>query len=102
MDRHLRRMRLQYRRRRSVLEAALRRWLPEASILGVAAGVYLTALLPDGADEPAVIRRAAERGVGLEGLATHRATGDGRPGLVLGFAGQGESGLEEAVRAIAL
>lgn len=101
LDRHLRRMRLRYRERRAALLAALERRVPELTPTGASAGLYLTVLLPDGSDEQAVIRRAGEHGVGLDGLSTHRLA-PGPAGLVLGFAALTEHPLEEGVRAIVL
>ncbi|NRQ40491.1 PLP-dependent aminotransferase family protein, partial [Nonomuraea sp. NN258] len=64
-DRHLRRMRPVYRRRRDALLLALRERLPELVPAGVAAGLHLVTWLPDGLDEATVVARAAGRGVGV-------------------------------------
>ncbi len=105
LDRHLRRMRLRYRGRREALLAALERSLPEASIAGVAAGVFALLLLPDGRsrDEEQVVNRAAALGVGLEALAWHRAieSEDEPGGLVLGFANLPEPAIERGVELLA-
>ena len=58
-DRHLRRMRPVYRRRRDALLAALREHAPELEPAGIAAGLHLVAYLPDGTDETAVVEAAA-------------------------------------------
>jgi len=100
LDRHLRRMRLRYQRRREALLEALARHLPEARAGQGAAGLFELAELPDGADEPALIAAAAERGVGLEGLALHRFRPGGPPGLVLGFASLPEPAIEQSVRLV--
>jgi GntR family transcriptional regulator/MocR family aminotransferase len=50
-DRHLRRMRPLYRRRRDALLAALRERTPQLEPAGIAAGLHLVAYLPDGVDE---------------------------------------------------
>ena len=89
-DRHLRRMRPLYRRRRDALLAALRTHAPELEPAGIAAGLHLVAYLPDGADETAVIEAAARRGVAVYGLAPYRISGAGRPGLIFGYATLGE------------
>jgi DNA-binding transcriptional MocR family regulator len=84
-DRHIRRMRLVYRRRRA--ELAQRLALP---LEGVAAGLH--ALLPaDSAEqERALIARGWRAGVGLHGLHAHgywREPGGDRPAaLILGYA----------------
>jgi GntR family transcriptional regulator / MocR family aminotransferase len=101
LDRHLRRMRLRYQRRREALIEALERHVPEAEVGAGAAGLFELAELPEGLDEAALISAAAARGVGLEGLALHRFKPTGPPGLVLGFAGLPESAIEQSVRLIA-
>ncbi len=101
LDRHIRRMRLRYQRRREALLAALGRWLPGALPAGEAAGLYEAVELPEGVEEAALIARAAERGVGLEGVSLHRFGAGGRPGLVLGFGGLAEPAIEHGVRLLA-
>jgi 2-(1,2-epoxy-1,2-dihydrophenyl)acetyl-CoA isomerase len=61
LDRHLRRTRLTYRRRRDALIEALARHLPDARPSGIAAGLHLVAHLPAGTDEGAVARRPRPR-----------------------------------------
>ena len=80
LERHLRRMRLRYRERRDALVEALSRSLPEAQVRGVAAGLFVLALLPDAVDEEALVSAAAARGVGVEGLSWHRLQGEVRRG----------------------
>jgi len=98
LDRHLRRMRLRYQSRREALVGALRRQLPQLAVGDDAAGIFATAELPEGSDEPGLIARAAERGVGLEGLSLHRFSPVGPPGLVLGFASLSEPAIEHGIR----
>jgi GntR family transcriptional regulator/MocR family aminotransferase len=85
-DRHVRRSRLAYRRRRDRLVAAVGRHSPEVRVSGVAAGLHaLLELAPDRSEEE-VVARAAERGLALEGLADYHAAGPSRgPGLVVGY-----------------
>lgn len=101
LDRHLRRMRLRYQRRREALIESLTRHLPEARIEEGAAGLYELAELPAGVDEPGLIAAAADRGVALEGLALHRFRPGGPPGLVLGFGGLPEAAIEQGIRLVA-
>ena len=101
LDRHLRRMRLRYQRRREALLAALARHLPDAVPGEGAAGLYELVELPAGADEAALVSGAAARGVGVEGLALHRFKPCGPPGLVLGFAGMPEPAIEQSIRLLA-
>ena len=100
-DRHLRRMRLLYRRRRDALLTALREHLPELEPAGIAAGLHLVAYLPEGLDEAAVVAAAAERGVAVEGLARYRLSGRGRPGLIFGYAALPERAITHGIRLLA-
>ncbi|MFP5389583.1 MAG: PLP-dependent aminotransferase family protein, partial [Thermoleophilia bacterium] len=101
LDRHLRRMRLRYERRRQALLESVERHLPQARVMEGAAGLYELAELPAGIDEAALVSAAAARGVGVEGLALHRFKPGGRPGLVLGFAAMPEPAIEQSVRLLA-
>jgi len=94
-------MRAVYERRRAALVDALARSLPKARASGAAAGIFEPVLLPDYADEPALLRAAAERGVGLEGLSLHRFTPAGPPGLLLGYGNLSEPAIARGVRLLA-
>jgi GntR family transcriptional regulator/MocR family aminotransferase len=96
LDRHLRRMRLRYRRRRDRLVAAFGRHLPDAQVGGAAAGLHVTVALAPDADADAVLARALARGVAV--FATEQA---GRSLLLVGYANIDESAIEAAVRALA-
>jgi GntR family transcriptional regulator/MocR family aminotransferase len=100
-DRHLRRMRSLYRRRRDVLLAALGEHVPELEPTGIAAGLHFVAYLPDGVDETAVVEAAARRGLAVYGLAPYRIAYDGRPGLIFGYATLDERALTEGVEILA-
>jgi GntR family transcriptional regulator / MocR family aminotransferase len=101
LDRHIRRMRLRYQRRREALLGTLARLLPEARVSAGAAGLYQLVELPEGIDEAALVAAAAERGVGLDGLSLHRFSPGGPPGLVLGFACLPEPAMERGIRLLA-
>ena len=102
LDRHVRRMRLRYRARRDCLLATLARWIPDARVQGIAAGLYALVLLPPGIDETALIASAAERDVGMEGLASHRSDPRrGPPGLLLGYANLPEPAIHRGIQRIA-
>jgi len=101
LDRHLRRMRLRYQRRREALMDALARHIPDARVEEGVAGLYELAELPVDVDEPGLIAAAADRGVALEGLALHRFKPGGPPGLVLGFGGLPEPAIEQGIRLVA-
>jgi GntR family transcriptional regulator/MocR family aminotransferase len=101
-DHHLRRMRPIYRARRDALLAALTRYLPELRPVGASAGLHVLAWLPDGIDEATLVERAAELGVGVEGLTPYRsASSVGPGGLLFGYGTVTEGGIEEGVRLIA-
>lgn len=101
LDRHIRRMRLRYERRREALLDVLARRLPQARVSGGAAGLYELVELPEEVDEVALVSAAAERGVGLEGLALHSFNPANRPGLVLGFASLSEPAIDHGIRLLA-
>jgi GntR family transcriptional regulator/MocR family aminotransferase len=102
LDRHIRRMRLSYRSRREALLTALAHRLPQASVLSRgAAGLFVLVSLPAGADEAAVVRAAAARGVGVEGLSLHRYAASGEPALLLGYGNLAEPAIERGVRLLA-
>ncbi|WP_395309492.1 PLP-dependent aminotransferase family protein [Mycobacterium sp. AMU20-3851] len=98
-DRHLRQMRRRYVSRRNALIDALARHLPEATVLGTAAGVHLTVVLPADWPVDAIVRRADERRMRIEALAPCYADTDcAPPGLILGYANLTEAQIESGVR----
>ncbi len=101
LDRHVRRTRLRYERRRETLLGALRRWLPQARPSQAGAGLFELVRLPAQTSEPALVRAAAERGVGVEGLALHRYAAKEEPALLLGYAAMAEPAIEQGVRLLA-
>jgi GntR family transcriptional regulator/MocR family aminotransferase len=85
-DRHVRRCRLMYRRRRDRLVALLAERAPGVRVTGVAAGMHAVLELPPGCDEPEVIERARARGLALDGLGAFGTRGHRRPpALVIGY-----------------
>jgi GntR family transcriptional regulator / MocR family aminotransferase len=101
LDRHLRRMRARYARRRRALLAALADELPAARPRGEPAGLFELVELPRSVDEPALVAAAASRGVGVDGLALHRYGVGGPPGLVLGYGSLAEPAIRQGVRLLA-
>lgn len=88
-DRHVRRSRLAYRRRRDRLANALQRQTPHVRITGIAAGLHALLELPDGVDEREIISGAAARGLALQGLGAYAAADRAhthRPAIVVGYA----------------
>jgi len=101
-DRHLRRMRAVYGRRRGVLIDSLARHAPGVRLTGLAAGFHAVAHLPESADEQAVIVAARERSVGLYGMGPQRSTTMAAPPqLVLGFGNVSERAVESGIAAVA-
>jgi GntR family transcriptional regulator / MocR family aminotransferase len=98
LERHLRRMRLRYERRREVLLTTLPRELPGWRPRESAGGLYVLVDLPAGVDEPAMLAAAARHGVGIEGLSLHSYLGDSPPGLVLGHAHVAEAAIKRGVQ----
>lgn len=103
IDRHLRRTRRTYHRRRNALIDALERWLPEATVGGAAAGLHVIAWLPGGTDETAVGDAAARLGVAIHMLHQFCAvTAPRPPGLLLGYGQITETAIPRAVQALAV
>ncbi|NBE53739.1 MocR-like pyridoxine biosynthesis transcription factor PdxR [Streptomyces boluensis] len=101
-DRHVRRMRLAYRRRRDLLVRELARRAPHIEVTGVAAGLHAVLRLPPGT-EPSTLKAARWQGVDVDGLAGFRhpnATGPLREGLVVGYATPPERVYPAAVDAL--
>lgn len=87
-DRHVRRARLAYRRRRDRLVTALARDIPAVEVSGIADGLHALVHLPAATAEADVIARAAtDHGLALEGLSAFTEPGHERgPALVVGYA----------------
>ncbi|MFI8105947.1 PLP-dependent aminotransferase family protein [Streptomyces sp. NPDC086023] len=87
-DRHLRKMRQRYRRRRDQLTSVLAEQAPHITVSGVAAGLHAVLRLPAGT-ERAVVQAAARQGLAVDSLSAHRhpqASGPAPDGLVIGYA----------------
>lgn len=82
-DRHLRRMRRRYQRRRTALLAALAA-VPGRPAASMDAGLHVLWHLPSDVDEAAVLAAASDHGLRVLGLSQCRV-GPGGPGLVLGY-----------------
>jgi GntR family transcriptional regulator/MocR family aminotransferase len=86
LDRHLRRARAAYKRRRAVVCAAV-------PALGAPVGLYVRVPVPNEAELLATLRA---RGFALEGVQAN-ALGECEPGLVVGFAASSEPALRRAL-----
>jgi GntR family transcriptional regulator/MocR family aminotransferase len=100
-DRHLRRMRPVYRRRRDALLNSLRDRVPDLEPAGVSAGLHLVAWLPPDLDETTVVDEAARRGLGVYGVGPYRISSRGRGGLIFGYATLNERVIAEGVGILA-
>jgi GntR family transcriptional regulator/MocR family aminotransferase len=101
LDRHLRRMRVIYRRRRDALLAAFARLLPEIETHGASAGLHVLASLPPDIDESGLLRHAAQAGIGLVGVSSTRVLPSGRGGLIFGYGSVDERQIGAGVERIA-
>jgi GntR family transcriptional regulator/MocR family aminotransferase len=84
-DRHVRRSRLSYRRRRDRLLTAVARTVPQAQITGIAAGLHALLTLPEGYDETDIITRAAGHNLALQGLSSFATAKPVPTALVIGY-----------------
>jgi GntR family transcriptional regulator/MocR family aminotransferase len=100
-DRHLRRMRPAYRRRRDALLAALEKYTPELEPAGIAAGLHLVAWLPPELDETALVDAARRRGIGVYGVAPYRLGSTSPGGLIFGYATLSERAIAEGIALLA-
>jgi GntR family transcriptional regulator/MocR family aminotransferase len=86
LDRHLRRMRSTYRRRRDDFVATLAARAPRVSVDGVAAGLHGLVRWPDGGPtEAEVMAEATARGIGLTALAPGWHGTPAYPGVIAGY-----------------
>ncbi|MER7488945.1 PLP-dependent aminotransferase family protein [Streptomyces sp. NPDC126497] len=101
-DRHIRRMRQRYRRRRDQLVTALAERAPHITVTGIAAGLHAVLRLPPGT-EASVVKAASWQGIALDGLAGFRhprATAPAGDGLVVGYATPAEHAYRAALEAL--
>jgi GntR family transcriptional regulator / MocR family aminotransferase len=96
-DRHIRRMRLRYQRRRNTLIAALAKSNPGLHARGGAAGLNLLIPLPNANVEAAALAAARAEGVALGGLVAdgYYESGD-RAGIIVGYAATPEHSFQRA------
>ncbi|WKG04920.1 PLP-dependent aminotransferase family protein [Mycolicibacterium sp. HK-90] len=99
-DRHVRLVRARHRARRDALLEVLSAALPDATVTGVAAGLHLLVMLPDGVDDVALADDLRDAGVLVHPVSWHRRL-PGPPGLVLGYASHPPDRLREAAATIA-
>lgn len=98
-DRHVRRRRLAYRRRRDRLLDEVARAAPWIQVTGIAAGLHALLELPAGRCESELVERAAARGLAIEGLSSYCfAERPHDPALAIGYGTPPEHAYEQAIR----
>lgn len=97
-ERHIRRMKKIYRKRREALVHSLRQQLPQANILGQAAGMHLVVEVPGRRFTPELLRRIRSEGV-LVYAVEHYAIRSGRHEhqIVMGYGGLSIESIREGV-----
>ncbi|KQX59060.1 MULTISPECIES: PLP-dependent aminotransferase family protein [unclassified Streptomyces] len=100
-DRHVRAMRLRYRRRRDQLVAAVAAHSPETRVSGIAAGLHAVLALPPGTEQE-VLRAAAWHGLAVQGVNQFRRPGVPATldGLVVGYATPTDSAWQGALQSL--
>ena len=101
--RHLRRMRILYMERRTVLVEAIQAQLGDMlEVIGAEAGMHLVALLPPGVDDREVARQAARNGLSVMPLSMCYLKKPLRSGLILGYGGTDPTQIQEGMRRLKL
>jgi GntR family transcriptional regulator/MocR family aminotransferase len=101
--RHIRRMRILYRERRTALLEAIQKQLGEKlEVIGAEAGMHLVALLRPGACDVAVARKAAQMGVSAMPLSACYSKPPVRGGLILGYGGTDSHQISDGIRKLRL
>jgi len=97
-ERHLRRLRSEYgRRRRSLVEAVEHHLGNDVSFSGVEAGLHVMLYLPAAIDESDFVHQAAGVGVGVYGGKTYHLDRPALPSILLGFSGLNTEEITEGV-----
>ncbi|WBB68616.1 PLP-dependent aminotransferase family protein [Micromonospora sp. WMMD812] len=99
LERQLRLLRRRHVRRRDAMVAAVSSDLPGATVHGAAAGLHLMVTLPGDVPDTEVAAAALARGVKVQPLSWH-CQRPHRPGLVLGYAANTATDIEEGVATI--
>lgn len=105
-DRHVRSMRMQYRRRRDRLVTVLGQRAPGVKVSGIAAGLQAVLELPSGTED-AVVAAAGRQGLLVSGMAQFRYREAGfdwqlpqRDALIIGYSAPSDSAWEGALDAL--
>jgi GntR family transcriptional regulator / MocR family aminotransferase len=102
LERHLRRMRTLYDRRRQALSRSLRQHFGDRlTMLGENAGMHLMARLNTGLNDEEVVRRARQVGVGIVSARVYYLADARKDEFVFGYANLSERKIQEGVRRLA-
>ncbi|HTV14840.1 MAG TPA: PLP-dependent aminotransferase family protein [Acidobacteriaceae bacterium] len=98
-ERHLRRLRQRNTARRDALRSAITEFLGDrVEATGDGAGAHVVVWPKKRVAEEEIVRRAAERGVGIYGVAHCYLKQPSRPGFALGYARLNEREIREGIR----
>jgi GntR family transcriptional regulator/MocR family aminotransferase len=101
--RHIRRMRMLYKERRSALVKAIQLQMSDMlEVIGSEAGMHLVALLPPGTDDTVVARKAVQKAISAAPLSSCYSKPPARGGLILGYGGASVHQIHEGVRKLRL
>jgi len=95
-DRHVRRLRKHYQRRRDSIVDALEHEIPDTTAEGYTAGLHLLLRLPTTINEDTFVTAAARRGVAVLGTAPMYGTQPPQPGVVIAYGRTSPAMLAEA------
>ncbi len=99
LARHVRKMRRVYGRRRAILLEALSRHCGDRlQPIPAIAGLHLAAWLSGSMRATALVRRAADAGIGIESLARYAAAGPAQNGLAFGYGTIDAERIDEGIR----
>jgi GntR family transcriptional regulator/MocR family aminotransferase len=103
LARHIRRMRMLYLERQTILLEALRSEIGDAiEVRSHDAGMHVVGWLQKGKSDGVVSQRARHLGVEAPALTTYREKPGGRGGLVLGYTAYTERQIRQAVKKLAV
>lgn len=101
-ERHLRRIRRRNNANRDAMLEAARKYLGDrVTVTGDGAGTHMVLWPAKAVAEAAVIERAAQRGVGVYGIAGYYLGRPARPGLMLGYSRLRPKEIHEGIRLLA-
>jgi GntR family transcriptional regulator / MocR family aminotransferase len=101
-ERHLKRIRRRNTAHRAALLEAIAKHLSDrVEVSGDGAGAHVVLWLEQGKNEQEVAARAAQKEVGVYGVARYFLSGATRPGLILGYTRLNEADICEGIRRLA-